>query len=203
MKKVIFGIICLFMASQLFISCSSESDILSQFSKRKYLKKVKDKNTKYEDNIDKHTEYKQNNSYSDDYATASVDVKLSDYELEEIVAIDHSSMIIIDEERPELSMSIKELKNDYTHWSLYNRNMDLSTPYLNSSINNIDYQMNKSSQVNEIVLIILCIFIPPLAVYLYEDSITTNFWVDLIATLLFWLPGMIFAFLVCFAGVSL
>lgn len=62
---------------------------------------------------------------------------------------------------------------------------------------------NGSNEVSDILLIILCIFIPFLAVYLYESDITTNFWVDLLLTLLFWVPGMIFAFLVCFAGVSL
>lgn len=59
------------------------------------------------------------------------------------------------------------------------------------------------ADANAVVLIILCIFLPPLAVYLFKKSIDTNFWVDLILTILGWLPGMIFAFLVCFAGVSL
>lgn len=61
----------------------------------------------------------------------------------------------------------------------------------------------KSGSDKEILLIILCIFIPFLAVYIFEDKISTNFWVDLLLCLLFWLPGIIFAFLVCFAGVSL
>ncbi|MFN0031838.1 MAG: YqaE/Pmp3 family membrane protein [Flavobacteriales bacterium] len=56
---------------------------------------------------------------------------------------------------------------------------------------------------NEVLLVILCIFIPFLAVFLFEGSITTNFWLDLLLCLLFWLPGIVFAFLVCFAGVSL
>lgn len=50
---------------------------------------------------------------------------------------------------------------------------------------------NRSS-VDPIILIILAIFIPPLAVYLVEDF-STSFWIDLILTLLFFLPGMIFA----------
>lgn len=58
------------------------------------------------------------------------------------------------------------------------------------------------SGVNEAVLIILSIFLPPLAVFLFDDGITTNFWIDLILTILGWLPGIIFALLVCFAGVS-
>lgn len=75
------------------------------------------------------------------------------------------------------------------------------------SFKKIDINKNaataKKGSDHEILLIILCIFIPPLAVFIFEDSITTNFWVDLILTILGWLPGMIFAFLVCFAGVSL
>lgn len=61
----------------------------------------------------------------------------------------------------------------------------------------------KGGDVDEVILIILCIFIPFLAVYLYEDKIAIDFWIDLLLCLLFWLPGIIFAFLVCFAGVSL
>lgn len=52
--------------------------------------------------------------------------------------------------------------------------------------------------VNAILLIILCIFLPPVAVFL-SDGLSTNFWIDLILTLLFWIPGVIFAFIVCFA----
>ncbi len=42
---------------------------------------------------------------------------------------------------------------------------------------------------------IVAIFIPPLGVALYE-GITTNFWIDLILTLLFYVPGLIFALIV-------
>jgi uncharacterized membrane protein YqaE (UPF0057 family) len=48
------------------------------------------------------------------------------------------------------------------------------------------------SDVDEIILILLAIFLPPVAVYLVDD-LTTPFWIDLILTLLFFLPGMIFA----------
>ncbi len=48
----------------------------------------------------------------------------------------------------------------------------------------------------QILEIILAIFIPPLAVFLHEDSITTNFWIDLILCFLFWVPGIVFALLV-------
>lgn len=48
----------------------------------------------------------------------------------------------------------------------------------------------------DLLLIILAILLPPLAVYLYEDAITTKFWISLVLTLLFFLPGIIYALLV-------
>jgi uncharacterized membrane protein YqaE (UPF0057 family) len=64
-------------------------------------------------------------------------------------------------------------------------------------------RMAADSDVNTVLIAILCIFIPPLAVFLYQNSLTIDFWIDLLLTFLFWLPGIIFAFLVCFAGISL
>ena len=43
---------------------------------------------------------------------------------------------------------------------------------------------------------LLAIFLPPLAVALWEDGITINFWLDILFTLLFWIPGIIFAWIV-------
>jgi uncharacterized membrane protein YqaE (UPF0057 family) len=51
---------------------------------------------------------------------------------------------------------------------------------------------------NTALLVILCIFIPFLAVFIKEKSITVNFWIDLLLCFLFYLPGIIFAFYVCF-----
>jgi uncharacterized membrane protein YqaE (UPF0057 family) len=52
---------------------------------------------------------------------------------------------------------------------------------------------------NTIVEIILCLLIPPLAVFVHEDSITSHFWIDLLLCFLFFLPGVIYAFVICFA----
>ena len=43
-----------------------------------------------------------------------------------------------------------------------------------------------------LILIILAIFLPPLAVFLMV-GLGRDFWINLILTLLFWLPGMIHA----------
>ncbi len=46
------------------------------------------------------------------------------------------------------------------------------------------------------VLIILAILLPPLAVYLHQQEINNKFWISLLLTLLFWLPGVIYALVV-------
>ncbi|AKQ47617.1 hydrogenase expression protein [Rufibacter radiotolerans] len=43
--------------------------------------------------------------------------------------------------------------------------------------------------------LVLAILLPPLAVYLHE-GIGTRFWVSILLTLLFFLPGVIYALLV-------
>lgn len=49
---------------------------------------------------------------------------------------------------------------------------------------------------NTILLVILAILLPPLAVYLHEGEINTKFWIDLVLTLIFWVPGVIYALVV-------
>jgi uncharacterized membrane protein YqaE (UPF0057 family) len=49
---------------------------------------------------------------------------------------------------------------------------------------------------NTALLVILAILIPPLAVYLHEGEINGKFWLSLILTLLFFLPGVIYALIV-------
>lgn len=66
-----------------------------------------------------------------------------------------------------------------------------------------EYKTNKAEKTaeastNTILLAILAILLPPLAVYLHEDAINTKFWISLLLSLLFWLPGIIYALIVIF-----
>lgn len=61
-----------------------------------------------------------------------------------------------------------------------------------------DKAAGKKADDNTILLAILAILLPPLAVFLKEDAITTKFWISLILTLLFWIPGVIYSLLVVF-----
>jgi len=49
---------------------------------------------------------------------------------------------------------------------------------------------------NTLLLVILAILLPPLAVYLHEGVINNRFWISLLLTLIFWLPGVIYALIV-------
>jgi uncharacterized membrane protein YqaE (UPF0057 family) len=54
----------------------------------------------------------------------------------------------------------------------------------------------RGGDVDKVVLIILAILLPPLAVYLHQGEINGKFWISLLLTLLFILPGIIYALLV-------
>jgi len=54
----------------------------------------------------------------------------------------------------------------------------------------------KEPSTNTLLLVILAILLPPLAVYLHQGEINKKFWIALILTLLFFLPGIIYALVV-------
>lgn len=49
---------------------------------------------------------------------------------------------------------------------------------------------------NKVLLCILAVLLPPLAVYLSQGKINSKFWISILLTLLFWIPGVIYAFIV-------
>ena len=54
----------------------------------------------------------------------------------------------------------------------------------------------KEPSTNTLLLVILAILLPPLAVYLHQGEINNKFWIALLLTLLFFLPGIIYALVV-------
>ncbi len=55
---------------------------------------------------------------------------------------------------------------------------------------------SNNQEVDKVLLVILAILLPPLAVYLHEHEINTKFWISLLLSLFFWLPGIIYALIV-------
>ncbi|HYE54856.1 MAG TPA: YqaE/Pmp3 family membrane protein [Chitinophagaceae bacterium] len=59
-----------------------------------------------------------------------------------------------------------------------------------------DKRAGKAPEDNTVLLVILAILLPPLAVYLHQGEVNTKFWISLLLTLLFWLPGVVYALIV-------
>jgi uncharacterized membrane protein YqaE (UPF0057 family) len=63
-----------------------------------------------------------------------------------------------------------------------------------------EYKANRKAgnepNTNQTLLVILAILLPPLAVYLHQGEVNNKFWISLLLTLIFWLPGVIYALLV-------
>jgi uncharacterized membrane protein YqaE (UPF0057 family) len=64
-----------------------------------------------------------------------------------------------------------------------------------------DKKAGRAADTDIVLLAILAILLPPLAVYLKEGEVNSRFWISLILTLLFWIPGVIFALLVVFDAI--
>ena len=67
-----------------------------------------------------------------------------------------------------------------------------------------NYNSGKKTSLStgdQLLCAIISIFIPPLGVILYEEDITVHFWIDLLLTILFYLPGLIYALIIILGGV--
>jgi len=68
-----------------------------------------------------------------------------------------------------------------------------------SLVKNYRQQQNEGGSdisTNTLLYAILAILLPPLAVGLHEGGINNRFWISLLLSLLFWLPGIIYALVV-------
>lgn len=61
-----------------------------------------------------------------------------------------------------------------------------------------EYKANKKAEpvTGTFLQVLFAILIPPLGVYLHEGEINKRFWIDLLLTILFFIPGMIYALVV-------
>lgn len=66
-----------------------------------------------------------------------------------------------------------------------------------------DFKAQKAAgedvSTNTVLLAILAVLLPPLAVGLHEHELNGKFWLSVLLTLLFWLPGVIYALIVVLA----
>ncbi|WNJ21096.1 YqaE/Pmp3 family membrane protein [Pontibacter sp. G13] len=55
---------------------------------------------------------------------------------------------------------------------------------------------NSTTKAPYWLIVILAILLPPLGVFLYDEEINNRFWISLLLTILFWIPGAIYAILI-------
>ena len=79
--------------------------------------------------------------------------------------------------RKEKKAKIKEIKSEIRHFKAAKKS-------------------GGQADTNTLLLVILAILLPPLAVYLHQGEINNKFWISLILTLLFWIPGVVYALIV-------
>lgn len=58
-----------------------------------------------------------------------------------------------------------------------------------------DWKKGNASDTDTLLLVIIAILLPPLAMAIY-DGISNRFWISLLLTLLFYLPGLIYTLVV-------
>lgn len=59
---------------------------------------------------------------------------------------------------------------------------------------NLDVAQDRRGEVN-ILALVFAFLLPPLGVYLHQGEINNRFWISVILSLLFWVPGQIYAVL--------
>ena len=89
------------------------------------------------------------------------------------VAAETKSLTITKAQQKELKSALKQLKKQKVQ-----NHQDVAKPAVN------------------IVELIFAIIIPPVGVLLHEDGLNSRFWISLLLTLLFFIPGMVYAILV-------
>lgn len=65
-----------------------------------------------------------------------------------------------------------------------------------------DKKAGKEPIASTAVQVIFAILIPPIGVLLHEGTVNSKFWIDLLLTLLFYIPGLIYALIVVLGTTS-
>jgi len=177
----------LFVVTQLLVSCSADNEILSQFSKRKYLKKYKSENVKYEDKIEGRSNELAFNEETSQVFTASSDensiTQIIDDEVKEIKK---------EEPVAEVLPEIKEIRMDYSNWNSYNRDFS-RLPIASEKLEFKHNSLKKGASMTDLQLVLAILFlliVPPLSVlFSNPDKFVLNLIIYL-AGLGLWVAGV-------------
>lgn len=94
------------------------------------------------------------------------------------------------------AVQIKKAVNEFNNLSKTDKKERVSK--VKAAVQQFKANLNNGERIddNKLLAIIFAILIPPVGVVLYENKVTTKFWISLLLTFIFWLPGMIYSLLV-------
>jgi len=183
----------LLLVTLFLFSCAPNKT--GNFSQRKYLEDFKKVEKKYYHESTEKVTYASNKNELTPLITKSV---LEDYfpkESEYTEASVPERMITVKSEK-------QNIKTSLNHNSIKSRiSQKIASKVIKQVAKNATKEnpdRNIKDVIPFILLLILCFLLPPLAVYLVEDELNTSFWISVILTLLFWVPGIIYALYVLF-----
>ncbi len=157
-KKRISGFVAIIIASILLVSCNSNNDILSHFSKRKYLNKFNEKYIKHED---KEIEILSENSANLITSINKMGNELVG-EINTIMPVNSNPSqynVVIDTEK------IKKNETGFSDWSRYNRNFIYHNINTNYRDNYVPDKVEESAHwTNVVALVTGIIGVPIIAV---------------------------------------
>ncbi|MDB5197746.1 MAG: hypothetical protein JWP88_2117 [Flaviaesturariibacter sp.] len=92
--------------------------------------------------------------------------------------------------------TVKEALKSFQHLSAKEKKVKMKEVKKAVKAFKAEKRAKKGPVASQLIQIIFAILIPPLGVYLHEGEINKRFWIDLLLTLLFILPGIIYALVV-------
>jgi uncharacterized membrane protein YqaE (UPF0057 family) len=178
----IFNYASLFFAALLAASCSSNME----FSKRKYLDGY-DGNQKQE-----FAKQIKPASEKSSFSNAEI-IQVSQQSSEELSASLQLNQENIHAENTTALIAKSYFKNPVVNNKESLKEVVLAQKEKSKKSTFVKENLNKSKA--DIIEVVLAFFIPPLAVFLH-NGIDMTFWVSLVLTCLFWIPGVVFSLLV-------
>src|SRR5580765_6248531 len=113
--------------------------------------------------------------------------------LTSIIPLQSSALVVLPGSNEPSPATIKAALAEFKHLSKNEKKTRIKEVKNQVKLFKKEKKENKSAKVEMWVLILLSILLPPLAVYLHHGEINGRFWLSILLTLLFWLPGVIYA----------
>jgi uncharacterized membrane protein YqaE (UPF0057 family) len=98
------------------------------------------------------------------------------------------------QKKEEIREAVKEAKKEWK--SLSRKERKAKRKEMRKEIKKAIREHRANDETDTLLLVIITILLPPLGMYLYEDEINSRFWISLLLTLLFYLPGLIYTLII-------